>query len=73
MNLGGASSVNAPLPQAGDLFGYFDGTRYRFEDPLKLYRALIYHPLVIFELAPAVDEGKEPEKMHCGNSSTPEL
>lgn len=49
------------LARAGYLFRYFDGTAYRYEDPLKLYRAILHHPAGLFDLAPAVDQGKEPE------------
>lgn len=49
------------LRRTGQVYRYFDGLRWRDGDPLTLWRALVGHPDNIPLLAPAYDEGKEPD------------
>lgn len=49
------------LRRTGQVYRYFDGLRWRDGDPLALWRALVGHPDNIPLLAPAYDEGKEPD------------
>src|SRR5574340_1809562 len=44
------------------LFSFFDGTRTRWADPMRIWRGLLSHPKRNLEaMAPAIDAGEEPE------------